>query len=106
MESKEWTAKPDELLMIPEEYQKCLVYEITILSAKKLMIFQCASYEVNGQVCKFHDVLLDSSDKNTRGKVTLQRVSYHDEVILANTGFMAWPLPTLEPGEEAQKPAG
>ena len=91
--SKEWTAKPDEQLMIPEEYNRCFVYDITILSAKRLMNFQCASYELDGQTCTFYDVILDTSEKNARGKVTLQRVSYHENVILGNTGFMAVPIP-------------
>ncbi|MDD5510466.1 MAG: hypothetical protein PHI12_06635 [Dehalococcoidales bacterium] len=94
--AKEWTAKPDGQLMIPEEYSKCLAYDVTILSAKKMMNFQCGGYETNGQTTTFRDVLLDSSEKNARGKVTLQRVSYHDVVVLGNTGFMAIPIPATE----------
>ncbi len=94
MQSKEWTTKADEQLLIPQEYQRCLVYDITILSAKRMMNFQCASYKLDGQTCTFHDVLLDTSEKNARGKVTLQRVSYHEVVILGNTGFMAIPIPS------------
>lgn len=99
MNSQEWTAKPDEQIMIPPQYLDKLSYEIIILSAKKLMTFQCASYELKGQVCIFHNVILDTSEKNARGKVMLQRVSYHEEIILGNTGFMAIPIP--EPSASA-----
>ena len=96
MKSQEWTAKPDEQLMIPAEYLKGLAYEIIILSAKKLMTFQCASYNLDGNTCTFNGVIMDTSEKNARGKVMLQRVSYHEKIILGNTGFMAIPIP--EPG--------
>ncbi len=93
MESKEWTAKAGEELLIPADYINDLAFEIMVLSSKKLMTFQCASYKLNGQSCTFQGVILDTSERNARGKVTLQRVSYHEEVILANTGFMAIPIP-------------
>ncbi len=92
-EAREWTAKPEQPLAIPAEYARCQANEVTILSSKAIREFRCASYEVLGPVCKFHDVLIDTSERNARGKVTLQRVSYHPEVILANTGFMAVPVP-------------
>ena len=95
MKSQEWTAKPEEPLAIPSEYVTGLAYDIMILSSKNLKTFQCRSYELNGQTCKFLDVIMDTGERNARGKVTLQRVSYHPEVILANTGFMAIPLPSV-----------
>lgn len=95
VESLEWTSDAKGQLLIPERYVKDLAYEIIVLSAKKLMTFQCVSYELDGQVCKFKGALLDTSERNARGKVTLQRFSYHAEVILGNTGFMAIPIPEL-----------
>ncbi len=94
--SKEWTAKPDGQIMIPEEYLKDLAWEIIILSAKKLMTFQCARYVLKGQSATFQGVIMDTSERNARGQVKLQRMSYHDVVILANTGFMAIPIPVPE----------
>lgn len=98
MQSKEWTAKASEKLNFSDkdekELKRCLTYDVTILSAKRMMTFQCGSYQLDGAICTFYDVLLDTSEKNARGTVTLQRVSYHERVILGNTGFMAIPIPT------------
>ncbi len=94
MQSREWTAVPEEKLKIPEEYYRDQNYEILILSAKKTFSqITCTDYELEGDVCKLHRVFIDTSEKNSRGKVTLQRVSYHEEVDLVNVGFMAIPLP-------------
>lgn len=101
--SHEWTAKADEDLKIPVEYLEGIQYEVLILSAKKLMTFQCRSYRLDGPATIFTGVIIDSSEKNARGKVTLQRVSYHDTVILANTGFMAIPIPSPAPDQSAKE---
>lgn len=93
MESKEWTAPPDEELRIPAEYLTGLVYEVIVLSAKKLFTFKCGSYELSGQLSTFHRVIMDTSKRNARGDVTLQRVSYHEQITLGNTGFMLIPIP-------------
>ena len=93
MESKEWTAKPDEELAIPEEYLKGLAYEILVLSSKKVFTFRCVSYELKEQTTIFHRVIMDTSMRNARGDITLHRVSYHEQIILANVGFMAIPVP-------------
>lgn len=93
MESKEWTAQPDSDLQIPAEYLTGLKYEILVLSSKKVFTFRCASYKLKGQTTIFQRVIMDTSLRNARGQITLQRVSYHDKVILANVGFMAIPVP-------------
>jgi hypothetical protein len=93
MESKEWTAKAGEELRIPAEYLTGLQYEILVLSSKKVFTFRCVSYKLKGQTTIFHRVIMDTSLRNARGDITLHRVSYHERVILANTGFMAIPVP-------------
>lgn len=90
MLSKEWTAKPGEDLKIPAEYLEGLKWDIMVLSSKKVTTLQCKEYEQNG-TC--HDVIWDTSEFNGRGKLTLQRVSYHEIVYLINVGFMAIPIP-------------
>lgn len=99
MESKEWTAQewtaePGAELRIPEQYLTDLRYDITVLSSKKLFLFRCVGYSLDGNICTFHGVIIDTSKRNARGAVTLQRVSYHERVVLANVGFMAIPVPT------------
>ena len=93
MKSQEWTAAPGKELEIPAEYLTGLVYEILILSAKKTFTFRCTDYKLDGQICTFNDVIMDTSLRNARGNVTLRRVSYHENIILANVGFMAIPIP-------------
>lgn len=93
LKSQEWTAKPGELLEIPAEYLVDLKWDIMVLSSKKVTTLQCREYDQNG-VC--HGVIWDTSETNARGKVTLQRVSYHEVVYLVNVGFMAIPIPTPE----------
>lgn len=101
MESKEWTALPNEELKIPEEYLTGLKYEIIVLSSKKLFTFRCRDYSpgMTSNYCILSHVIIDTSKRNARGDVTLQRVSYHAEVILANVGFMAIPVPESEASE-------
>ena len=94
MESKEWTAaKPDEELKIPAEYLTGLNYEILVLSSKKVFTFRCVSYDLKEQTTIFRRVIMDTSMRNARGDITLHRVSYHEQIILANVGFMAIPVP-------------
>ena len=93
MESREWTAQPNEELKIPAKYLTGLDYEIIVLSSKKLFIFKCADFKLDNQICTFSHVIMDTSKRNARGDLTLQQVSYHEKVILANTGFMAIPVP-------------
>ena len=96
MESKEWTANPDEELKIPAEYLTGLQYEILVLSSKKVFTFRCVSYELKEQATIFSRVIMDTSKRNAKGDITLHRVSYHEEIILANVGFMAIPVPENE----------
>lgn len=102
MESKEWEAKPGEELQIPAEYLTGLKYEILVLSSKKTFTFRCVKYSLKGQTTIFQGVIMDTSKRNARGDVTLQRVSYHEQVILANVGFMAIPVP--EESEASPQP--
>ena len=102
MESKEWTAQAGEELRIPAEYLTGLKYEIIVLSSKKLFTFRCVDYSLDSNICSFHHVIIDTSKRNARGTVTLQRVSYHEQVILANVGFMAIPIPETEAGVSQQ----
>jgi hypothetical protein len=99
MESKEWTAKAGEELRIPEGYLRDLKYEILVLSSKKVFTFRCVSYNLKGQTTIFRRVIMDTSMRNARGDITLHRVSYHEQVILANTGFMTIPLPEENQGD-------
>lgn len=92
-----------EPLAIPAEYLQDLAYDIMILSAKTLKTFQCVDFKLDGQVFCFNRVIMDTSEKNARGRVTLLQVSYHEKVILGNTGFMAIPIPTPE---DAGPPTG
>lgn len=96
MESKEWTFRPDEPPLIPKEYLTGLKYEILVLSSKKLFQFKCTDYVLEGQVCTFNNVIMDTSVRNARGDVKLQRISYHETIVLGNTGFMAIPIPEAE----------
>lgn len=96
MESKEWMAKPDEELQIPSEYLTGLQYEILVLSSKKVFTFRCVSYDLKEQTTIFHRVIMDTSLRNARGDITLHRVSYHGQIVLANVGFMAIPVPESE----------
>lgn len=100
-ESIEWTAQPNEELKIPEEYLTGLKHEIIVLSSKKLFTFKCTNYDLNGGICTFNRVVIDTSMRNARGQVTLQRVSYHEKVDLANVGFMAIPVPEAEVSEQS-----
>ena len=104
MESKEWTAKAGEQLLIPAEYLTGLQYEILVLSSKKVFTFRCANYELQGQTTIFNQVIMDTSKRNARGDVTLHRVSYHEHIILANVGFMAIPVPETETESEVSPP--
>lgn len=96
MESKEWTAKADEELQIPAEYLEGLKYEILVLSSKKVFSFRCTDYAIKGQVITCNNAIMDTSKRNARGDVTLQRVSYHDKIHLINVGCMAIPIPESE----------
>lgn len=105
MKSQEWTGKPDEELPLPEEYEGIYEHDITILSAKKQMQFYCGKYALEGPFATFYDVLMDNSDKNTRGKIIVKRVAYYDKVVLANTGFVVRPILIPEPSS-SQTPSG
>lgn len=97
MESQEWTANPEEELLIPPAYITNLKYEILILSSKKTFTFRCIDYERDKRdAFVFHNVIMDTSTRNARGVITLQRVSYHDKVTLCNTGFMVIPIPKTD----------
>lgn len=96
LESKEWTAGPDEEIRIPENYILGLKYEILVLSSKKIFTFRCVDFHFENNICHFYRVIMDTSKRNAKGQVTLQRVSYHEYITLANVGFMAIPLPSEE----------
>ena len=96
MYSQEWTAKPGEKLEIPEQFIRDLKWDIMVLSSKKVTTLQCREYEQNGACW---GVIWDTSEYNARGKMTLQRVSYHEVVYMVNVGFIAIPIPTPEDAE-------
>ncbi len=100
MESTEWTAKSDEELTIPAEYLEGLRWEVLVLSAKKTFTFRCVSYNLRTGICTFRGVIMDTSTRNSRGAIILQRVSYHQEIVLANVGFMAIPVPAVSPSPD------
>lgn len=93
MTSREWTGPPDKALPIPEEYVLGLKYEVLVLSSKKVFTFKCVDYSREGGIFAFKGVIIDTSHRNARGQLTEYRISYHDEIVLANVGFMLIPLP-------------
>lgn len=97
MESKEWTAKPDEELRIPPEYITGLKYEVLILSSRKdFTPLDCKRYKRHGQVVTLYDVIWDTSEKNARREIIRQRVSWHNKIELLNIGCIIFPLPENE----------
>jgi len=93
-QQNQWEAGPDEEIKIPEAYITRLQYEIVILSEKKTFTFRCVSYETKGDgEWLFGNVIIDSSKRDAKGKVDLQRISYHPELSLVNVSFMVLPAP-------------
>ncbi len=95
LEQNQWQAGPDEELSIPEVYITQLKYEIVVLDQKKEFTFRCSEYEFKAiGVCRFSNVIIDTSKLNAKGDVELKRVTYHPEIVLANVPFMV--VPALE----------
>lgn len=94
LEQNQWETGPDEELKIPEVYITRLHYEIVVLDQKKEFTFRCEKYKVaRGGVCRFKNVIIDTSKLDARGEVELKRVSFHPEIVLFNVPFMALPAP-------------
>ena len=94
---KEWEGKPGEVT-IPEAYDKSLHYEITVFARKERggsdFTFRCREYQKGtGGRWLFKGVMMDTSKQNSKGEVTLARVTYHPEVVLVNIAFMIYPRP-------------
>jgi len=93
---REWQAKPDEELRIPEAYIRDLRFEVIVFTRKERggndFTFRCKEYEKapDGQ-WRFGGVIIDTSKRNSRGEVELVRLTYHPEVSLANAAFMVIP---------------
>ena len=97
LEQSQWEAGPDEELKIPEVYIRQLKHEIVVFTQKKEFTFRCSDYEFKAiGVCRFSNVIIDSSKLNTRGDVELKRVTYHPEIVLANVPFMVVPAVETE----------
>jgi len=101
LEQNQWEAGPGEELKIPEVYLSRLKFEIVVFTMKKEFTFRCSEYEwIEGAAWRFANVIIDTSKLNPKGKVELQRVTYHPEIVLVNVPFMAMPAPEeLIPGE-------
>ena len=94
LEQNQWEAGPDEELKIPEVYITQLHYEIVILAQKKEFTFRCSEYEqVPSGAWRFTHVIIDTSKLNSKGEVTLKRVTYHPEIHLVAVPFMIIPAP-------------
>ena len=94
---KEWEGEPGKVT-IPEVYLKGLRYEVVVFTRKERggsdFTFRCREYQEGaGGLWKFSEVIIDTSKLNATGEVTLSRVTYHPEVVLANIGFMVVPAP-------------
>jgi hypothetical protein len=97
MESKEWTAEPNEELRIPAEYLTGLKYEVVILSSRKdFAPLKCKRYERQGQVVTLYDVIWDTSKRNARREIIQQVVSWHEKIELLNIGCIIIPIPEIE----------
>jgi len=105
LEQNQWEAGPGEELKIPEVYLNQLKFEIVVLGQKKEFTFRCSEYEwIEGAAYRFANVIIDTSEtrKGEGGAtiVELKRLTYHPEIHLVNTPFMAVPaLEELVPGE-------
>jgi hypothetical protein len=94
LEQNQWEAGPDEELKIPEALIRQLKYEIVVFTQKKEFSFRCSSYEFKAiSVCRFSNVIIDTSKLNAKGDVELKRITYHQEIVLANVPFMVVPAP-------------
>jgi hypothetical protein len=89
--SQEWVGKPGDEI-VPDEYRGLYKHQIVILSTKKEREFLCGSYALEGPFATFTNVLIDNSKRNARGQVIELRIAFYDQVVLANTGFMARPI--------------
>ena len=95
---REWEAKPDEELRIPEVYIKDLHFEVIVFTRKERggsdFTFRCKEYErtQDGQ-WRFGGVVIDTSKRNPKGEVELARLTYHPELVLLNAACMVIPAP-------------
>ena len=95
---REWQAKPEEELRIPEAYIKDLNFEVVVFTRKERggsdFTFRCKEYEraADGQ-WRFGGVIIDTSKRNPKGEVELVRLTYHPELVLVNAAFMVVQAP-------------
>lgn len=94
LEQYQWEAKADEELRIPEAYIKELKFEIVVFSPKRDFTFRCKEFSQTKEgTWSFEGVIIDTSKRDSLGKVILKRLTYHPVLTLANVGFMVIPAP-------------
>ncbi len=94
----QWQAGPDEELKIPEAYIKGLKFEVIVFTRKERggqdFTFRCKNYTlIKGGEAVFEWVIIDTSKRDSKGNVTLKRLTYHPALSLVNVGFMVVPAP-------------
>lgn len=102
LEQREWEAGPKEDLKLPGIYITQLNFEIVILDLKgTARTFRCSEYEpIASGAWRFAKVIIDSSLRDPKGEVMLQRFTYHPEIVLVNVPFMVIRAPKQPiPGE-------
>ena len=95
---REWEAKPDEELRLPEAYINDLHYEVIVFTRKERggsdFTFRCKEYQrVASGEYRFGGVIIDTSKRNLKGEVELARLIYHPDFSLVNAAFMVVPAP-------------
>ncbi|GAI17006.1 unnamed protein product [marine sediment metagenome] len=98
MEQNQWEAGSDEELKIPEAYIKDLKFEVIVFTRKERggqdFTFRCKNYSpAEGGAWSFEWVIIDTSKRDSKGNVTLKRLTYHPALSLVNVGFMVVPAP-------------
>ena len=98
VEQNQWEAGPDEELKIPEAYIKDLKFEVIVFTRKERggqdFTFRCKDYSpAEGGAWSFEGVIIDTSKRDSKGNVTLKRLTYHPALSLVNVGFMVVPAP-------------
>lgn len=94
LQQRQWEAKGDEGISIPEAYITPLKYEILVFRDKKTFTFRCKEYEHGeGGQWNFTHVIIDSSERDPSGEVVTKRITYHPWVELINTPCMVIPAP-------------
>ncbi|MBA7464964.1 hypothetical protein ES707_00122 [subsurface metagenome] len=97
-DQNQWEAGPDEELKIPEAYIKGLKFEVIVFTRKERggqdFTFRCKNYTlIKGGEVVFEWVIIDTSKRDSKGDVTLKRLTYHPVLSLVNVGFMVVPAP-------------